>query len=170
MVWYEDLKVIWYEDKEIIIEFDGVPKTTLLFPIPSMDKSEKKAINEKPFLNKKNLFVTITDKRKKTKEYRFLIEKGYRWDGATINRLFWRIIGAKTAPEFQIASMIHDKLCTNKDFINYDRLLSSKVFRGLLIAGGVGKFKADLMFHCVDNFQKFCGWKRTTAESYKVNI
>ena len=54
--------------------------------------------------------------------------------------------------------MIHDKLCENKEFINHDRLLSSKTFRGLLIGSGISKLKANIMFFAVDNFQKFCGW------------
>ena len=151
--------MLWYKDDEIEIDFNIIPCTTMLFPLPSMSKQEKKEITDKPFLNKKPLFVTILDKRKAEQvEYRFRIEKGYRFDGATINRLFWRLIGSKTQPEFQISAMIHDKITENKAFINNDRLLSSKVFRGLLISSGVGKFKANIMTFFVDNYQKLCKW------------
>lgn len=150
--------MLWYEDSEIKIEFDKVPHTTMRLILPSMSKEEKKEIKKKPFINKVRLFVNITDKRKEEVQYNFLIEKGYIWDGATIPRIFWRLTGSKTDPEFQIPSMIHDKLCENKNFINYDRILSSKVFKGLLIGSGVNKFKADMMYIAVDNFQKFCGW------------
>ncbi len=151
--------MIWYKDDEIEIDFNIIPCTTMLFPLPSMTKQEKKEITDKPFLNKKPLFVTILDKRKAEQvEYRFRIEKGYRFDGATINRLFWRLIGSKTEPEFQISAMVHDVLTENKGFINNDRLLSSKVFRGLLLASGVSKFKADVMTFCVDGYQRFCHW------------
>ncbi len=151
--------MFWYKDDEIEIDFNIIPCTTMLFPLPSMSKQEKKEITDKPFLNKKPLFVTILDKRKTEQiEYRFWIEKGFTWDGATINRVFWRLIGSKTSPEFQTPSLLHDYICTHKDCINNDRLLSSKVFRGLLLASGVSKFKADIMFMAVDNFQRFCHW------------
>ncbi len=151
-------KVLWYEDDEIKIEFDKTPHTTMLFPLPSMTEEEKRDIKKKPFLNKIRFFVTLSDKKEDEIEYKFLIEKGYRWDGATIPRILWRIIGAKTNPEFQIPSMIHDKLCENKEFINNNRLLSSKTFKGLLIGSGVNKLKANIMYIAVDNFQKLCGW------------
>ena len=91
--------MLWYEDDEIKIEFDKTPHTTLLFPLPSMTNDEKKDIKKKPFLNKIRLFVTLADKRQEGVQYGFLIEKGYRWDGATIPRALWRIIGAKTDPQ-----------------------------------------------------------------------
>ena len=34
----------------------------------------------------------------------------------------------------------------------------NKVFESMLKAGDVSAFKRFLMFHSVDNFQKFCGW------------
>ncbi len=152
--------MIWYDDKKIRIEFDNMPHTAMLYPLPSMNDKEKEGICKKPFVNKTRLFVTVTDKRGKEIEYKFMIEKGYRWDGGTIPRMFWRLIGSNTQPEFQIPSMIHDYLCENKECINNDRLLSSKVFKGLLLAGGVGKFKAQTMFLAVDNWQKLCNWKK----------
>ena len=48
----------------------------------------------------------------------------------------------------------------NKELINYDRKLTSKVFKGCLRTAGVGSFKAEIMYLAVDNFQKFCNWKK----------
>lgn len=147
----------WYEDKEIKIEFDDIPKTTMLFPLPTMTKEEKKDIKAKPFVNLERLFVKVTDKLK-VAEYNFLIESGYRWDGASIPRIFWRLIGSKTAPEFQIASLLHDKLCENHELVNKDRHLSTLVLIGCMKAADVASFKRWLIKHSVDNFQKFCNW------------
>lgn len=44
-------------------------------------------------------------------ELRRIIHAGMRWDGATIPRLFWRIIGHPLAIEFRWASLWHDILC-----------------------------------------------------------
>ena len=95
---------------------------------------------------------------KKFKQYNFEIKEKYCWDGASINRFFWRLIGANTAAEFLIPSLIHDVLCENKKYINYDRELSSKVFRALLIASGVSSFKANVMYTAVNTYQMFCDW------------
>lgn len=152
--------ITWYEDKEIKIEFDKIPKTTMLFPLPTMSKKEKKYIKKKPFLNLERLFAKITYKLHTNEiEYNFMIEEGYRWDGASIPRLFWRLIGSKTDSEFQIASMLHDKLCENHEFVNGDRYLSTLVLIGCMKAADVCAFKRWLIKHSVDNFQKFCGWQ-----------
>ncbi len=148
----------WYEDKKIKIEFDKIPKTTMIFPIPNMSKSEIKAVKEKPFVNLQELDVILTDKRESIKKYKFTVEKEYRWDGASIPRVFWRLIGSKTEPEFQIASLLHDKLCENHSFINNDRYLSTLVLIGCMKSADVCAFKRWLIKHSVDNYQKFCGW------------
>lgn len=151
--------MLWYKDDEIEIDFNIIPCTTMLFPLPSMSKQEKKEITDKPFLNKKPLFVTILDKRKAEQvEYKFWIEKGYRWNGADIPRIFWRLIGSMTEPEFQIPSLLHDYVTSYKEAINNDRKLSSLIFRALLLSAGTKKFKANIMFMAVDNFQRFCHW------------
>ncbi len=148
--------IIWYEDKKIKIEFDKIPKTTMLFPLPDMTKQEKNDIKDNPFVNLENLSVIIEDKRK-YKKYSFVIEEGYRWDGATIPRLFWRLIGSKTEPEFQVASMLHDKLCENHSFINNDRYLSTLVLIGCMKCADVCPLKRWLVKHSVDNYQKIMG-------------
>ena len=153
--------MLWYKDDEIEIDFNIIPCTTMLFPLPSMSKQEKKEITDKPFLNKKPLFVTVFDKRRAEQaEYKFLIDKGYQWDGASIPRAFWRLIGSKTEPEFQIASLLHDTLCENHSFINNDRYLSTLVLIGCMKSADVCAFKRWLIKHSVDNYQKFCGWKK----------
>ena len=152
---------MWYKDAQIEINFNIIPCTTMLFPLPSMSKQEKKEITEKPFLNKRALWVKILDKRNtKRIVYSFWIDKGYRWDGASIPRAFWRLIGSKTEPEFQIASLLHDKLCENHSFINNDRYLSTLVLIGCMKSADVCAIKRWLIKHTVDNYQKFCHWEK----------
>ena len=147
----------WYSNKDLIIEFDCVPSVSMRCITPDMDEDEKEEIKNFPFLNNEDLNVCLTD-LKKNKEYYFKIARGFYWDGATIPRVFWRLIGSKTDPSFLIPSMIHDKLCNYHNLVDNDRNFSSRVFKGLLLASGVNKITAQTMYLAVDNFQRFCGW------------
>ena len=137
--------VEWFKSEELSIFFSDIPRVCVRYIIPSTTEDEAKSIKRYPFMNKKEITVALFDHKKK-KSYKFAIPKGYCYDGATINRFFWRIIGSKTDNTFMIAALIHDVLCENHHYIDNDRELSSKVFRDLLLTGGVGRFKAQIMY------------------------
>ena len=149
----------WYDDQYISINFSGRPCVVPRYPMPSMSKEEIKHIKKYPFVNLKDLQVKLIDYYNQ-KTYVFDIPKGYYWDGATIPRIFWRIVGSKTDPAFLIASMIHDVLCENHNYVDGDRYFADKVFERLLHVADVNAFTRWLMFHSMDNFQKFCGWEK----------
>lgn len=153
----EKLEMKWYEDKELSIIFDSPPHVCVRYVLPSSTPEEIKSIMKYPFICKTTLKVRIFDYIKK-EVYNFSIPKGYCYDGATISRFFWRVIGASTDNTFLIAALIHDWCCEQKDCVNRNRLFSSKVFKALLIAGGVSEFKAQIMFLAVDAYQRFCNW------------
>lgn len=123
-----------------------------------MTEEERKSIERYPFINKKNLQVRLID-YKKDKTYNFEIPKGYCYDGASIPRLFWRIIGSNTDNRFLIPALIHDILCENHSFIDNDRKFSTEVFNALLEASEVNAFKRFLMKNSVDCFQKTQKWR-----------
>lgn len=53
-----------------------------------------------------------------TKAFRFggyTIPKGYKWDGASIPRIFWALVGSPFQPKFMRASLIHDFLFHRTD-------------------------------------------------------
>ena len=93
--------------------------------------------------------------------YCIRINCGYTWDGATIPRFLWRVVGSRFNPEFLPASMVHDWLCENKDFIEKDGVkISSDIFREILILYKVPVWKAKLMataVRCYQMTQK--GWR-----------
>ena len=148
----------WHCDADVLICFNREPCVKVRVITPDMTTLQKKSIAKYPFSCVKPLDVLIYD-IKKNKQYMFCIKEHYCWDGASIPRFAWRIIGANTAAEFLIPSLIHDVLCENHKYIDNNRELSSKVFRGLLLESGVGKIKAQLMYLAVDNFQRFCKWE-----------
>lgn len=147
-----------YKDNDIEIYFSNTPKINVRYVLPWTNEKEAELIKSKPFLCKNKIKVLIKDK--KTKKYRWTINKNYVWDGASIPRMFWRIIGSKTDNNFLIPSYIHDFLCENHSVIDNNRKLSSKIFKSLLLSCGTNKIKAQIMYLTVDNFQKFKGWNK----------
>ena len=94
------------------------------------------------------------------KVYDIYIEKNYTWDGASIPFGFRWMLGGKGNPAFLIPSMVHDKMCEEKDVVGRDRELSSLIFYYLLLACKCPKWKAKIMYLAVNNFQKLNrGWK-----------
>lgn len=151
--------VDWYNDQDIGIYFSEEPKVCIQYVHPDTPKKVKEQINKKPFINRSKLHVVLID-RTDYERYEFDIPEGYTWDGASIPRMFWRLIGPKTDPKFLIPSMIHDVLCENHDYVNGDRYFATIVFERLLYVSGVNRFSRWMMKHSVDNFQKFCKWEK----------
>lgn len=129
----------------------------------SFDKEPKIAIDPK---NQKKPFILMNDieylsEKYNGKNYCIRIGKKYNWNGANIPRIFWRIIGSQYDPDFLPASMVHDWLCENKDFIEKHGVqVSSDIFRDILILYDVPKLKAKTMATAVRLWQMTQkGWK-----------
>lgn len=90
-------------------------------------------------------YLLVEDFSFKWGEDVIVIPAGFKFDGASIPRLFWRFIGHPFTPRFIEASLVHDYLCKNK----MDRKMSDRVFRKLLRANGVANWRADLMYGAV---------------------
>lgn len=149
----------WYKDKELSIFFDKEPQVRMRVITPNMTTFQKHVRMKYPFENMKELGVILFD-HKKMKKYQFTIRKNFCWDGGTIPRFLWRLVGAPTDNAFLLASLVHDILCTHHEYVNNDRQFSSKVFERLLRASGVNYFKARVMSIAVDVFQALCGnWR-----------
>ncbi len=152
----EDKMLKWYDNKELKIFLSSHPKIMERYICPCCSKEEKKNIIKKPYENFEDLKIKIVYKDGK---YSFSIPKDFCFDGASIPRAFWRLIGSNTDNTFLIAAMVHDYMCENHSVIGNDRYLSTLIFNALLEVGGVSPVKRWIMKHSVDNYQKFCGWK-----------
>ena len=151
------MSICWYSDEELEIVFSCMPNVSIRYPTCFSSKDEIDIINRKPFINNMDLSVTLKDKIE-FDIYNFLIPKEYVWDGASIPRMFWRLIGSKTESRFLIPSLIHDVLCENHDYIDNNRYFSTLVFERLLYVSKVNPVNRWIIKHSVDNFQKFCNW------------
>lgn len=148
----------WAENNKAIVYFDDTPHVSIRYVLPSMTDAEIKAVKKYPFINKKTLTVRLVDKVK-DRIYEFDIPKGFCFDGASINRLFWRIIGTPTDNSFLIGALVHDQLCLRKELVMYDREFSTEVFNVLLKESKVSKLKRRVMCSAINFYQKyFCDW------------
>lgn len=147
----------WCSNKYATVYFRDVPLVGIRYVLPSFTNEERKSIKKYPFINKKTLKVRLVDNIK-NKSYVFIIPKGYCYDGASVPRLFWRIIGSNTDNSFLIAALVHDILCENHHYVDNDRTFSTQVFNVLLESAKVFPFKRFLMKNSVNIFQIFCHW------------
>ena len=70
------------------------------------------------------------------------IPAGFTWNGASIPRALWPVIGSPFEPRLQAPAMVHDYCCHS----GFNRKKADKVFRKLLIANGVSKVRANIMY------------------------
>ncbi|MCD7879035.1 MAG: DUF1353 domain-containing protein [Candidatus Gastranaerophilales bacterium] len=149
----------WYKDNLCNICFSEMPDIgNKEINNQIMTKSEIKQAKKKPLYLKNTVSFLLQDLTK-NKTYTFTVNKHYAYDGATILKFFWRVIGTKEDIRFKIAALIHDVLCENHSYVDNDRYFADKVFERSLYVGDTAAFIRWLMFHSVDNFQKFCGWR-----------
>ncbi len=155
--------IIWADDDFCTVAFSQIPHIgNKLANKKAMSQNEIKAAKKKPLILENEISVLLENKTNHL-IYTFTINKFYDYDGASIHRAFWRLIGSKENIEFKVAALVHDVLCENHRFVDGDRYFADKVFDSLLFVSDVGPIRRWLMFHSVDNFQKFCGWQKGGA-------
>lgn len=151
--------LVWQDDDKCRVAFSTMPiVANKQINVCAMNPEEVEDAKEKPLFLTNTVEVLLIDK-KKSKTYTFTINAGFDYDGATINRFFWRIIGSKENIEFKIAALIHDVLCIHREYVDNDRYFSTIVLERCLYVGGTDKFRRWMMKHSVDNFQKTQGWE-----------
>ena len=139
--------IVWCDKPELKITSDVEPHTCVRQPLPSDTEEEKKDKRQFPYLNKRRIMWDINYLGT---QYCFVIEKGFKWDGATC-------LGLHHLPKLLTASCVHDKLCNDHSLVGNDRQLSTIVFREIGIKSGVNKQFMWIAYHVVDNFQKVFG-------------
>ena len=74
---------------------------------------------------------------------------GSRVDGASIPRIFWRVIGGPLTGRYRRASVVHDVFCMTKD---RPHRMVHRMFWEAMRADGVGRIKARTMYWAVRAF------------------
>lgn len=148
------------KNKDFAVFLTEKPIIEVRCPEDAENEKERQEFLKKPFVCKNRLWILLLN-HKQERTYKILVNEGYAWDGASIPRIAWRLIGSPSESIFLRASLVHDKMCENKNNIGYDRAFSTNVFNALLEKAGVGKFKRFLMKNSVACFQTlFCDWEK----------
>lgn len=89
------------------------------------------------------------------------IERGLKFDGASIPRFFWRIIGHPFESDFIVPALTHDCLYASEWL---DRSRADDIFLVLLKQYGVGLLRRNAMFLAVSSFGGSV-WSSHTTDS-----
>ena len=81
------------------------------------------------------------------------IPAGYHWDGATIPRPCWSIIGHPMDPQFALASLAHDWFCEHST-TRPIRVMGDAIFLWLLRHAGVPAWRHYAMFLAVSAYRR----------------
>lgn len=108
-----------------------------------------KSVKAKP-LSRSNQYVLLEDFS--IKQGWLLIPAKYKWDGASIPRVFWTLVGSPYSPKFMRASLVHDFLYYRTDV---SAKCNDKVFYSVLREDGVSTIKAKIMYYAVRSYRVF---------------
>lgn len=86
-------------------------------------------------------------------------------DGASIPRLFWRLIGCPLRGRYAPAAVIHDALYKSQLF---SREVADELFREMLLILGINLLKAWAMYKAV-RIGGSSSWDRQTQQSIHAN-
>jgi len=112
--------------------------------VPDIPSVEIKDENGKSWYQVTHDYVlTVSTQLGFVRQYR--IPKGHRWDGASIPRLLWRIVGHPMDDRFKFASCIHDLNC-EESVSQYQRREADSIFEYHLYESGVGRIRCSAMW------------------------
>lgn len=98
-------------------------------------------------------YVTLRDLRHDN----IIIPKGFVFDGVTVKAPFTFIFSNKDLRQGIRASCIHDWMCNHKD--QFRRNYATRMLVDLWKQDGLKKFKAVIVYVCVELYQICKGWK-----------
>lgn len=137
--------------QKISVELFGNPSIIVREVLPDDDEKTVKEKNKKPFMATKTALIRVIWN---DKTYFISNQSEYCYDGASIP---FKI--GKGNMKLLIPSLYHDIICEDKSLVDFNRNLSSKIFKELLLQCKVNKLTAEIMYQAVDLYQRFQGWK-----------
>lgn len=74
------------------------------------------------------------------------LPEGYCFDGASIPRCLWSLIGSPFEPSLMLAACVHDWYCDHSRDCYQSRVIGDAVFFYLLTKAGVARWRRVLMY------------------------
>ena len=99
-------------------------------------------------------WLTLSREMQLLNDFSFIDKNGHQWlaekgsiiDGASIPRVVWSLVGSPFSGKYRRASVIHDVYCKTK---TRPHKKVHKMFYEAMIADGVPKIKAKMMYRAV---------------------
>ena len=88
----------------------------------------------------------------RNRKFEITVYKDFDFDGASIPRIFWTLIGSPTTGKYTKAACLHDAFYASRVF---SRKQSDDLFLEAMKADGVGMIKRNLIYSAV----RLGGWK-----------
>ena len=95
--------------------------------------------------------------------YKISLPEGYSWDGATIPRVWWSIMGHPLKQEFRLASLVHDWRCEHAR-TGAERMVGDALFLECLEQAGLPRWRRIGMWVAVRVWSLFF-WRRRRGKS-----
>ena len=99
----------------------------------------------------------------KNKEITVFVKEGFIFDGASIPKVLWGIIGSPFSGKYRMAALIHDALYTVHDV---DRKEADDIFFNQMKAEGVARWRMYAMYSAV---RFFGGSSYRTDSHYSID-
>ena len=93
------------------------------------------------------------------------VKKGFVFDGASIPKIFWGIVGSPFTGNYTLSALVHDALYVTESL---ERKAADEIFLDLMKQGNVSYLKRHTMYWAVRTGGYFV-WKKHTEESIERN-
>ena len=120
-------------------------------------------MNLKVNIIKEDTFILLEDVKVSSLGYTITVKKGFDFDGASINKSLWSIIGNPLTGDYKIAALIHDALYASQEL---PKELCDNVFLEIMRLHGVGYIKRYSMYNAVKLFGG-TAWENNKVEVNK---
>lgn len=91
-------------------------------------------------------FILLHRLEYKNSEYKISVLKTFDFDGASIPRIFWSLIGSPTTGSYTRAACLHDGLYSSQAF---PRKKCDELFLEAMKSDGVGYIRRNLLYNAV---------------------
>ena len=91
------------------------------------------------------------------------VGEGYSFDGASIPRCLWSLVGSPFEPDLMLAACVHDWYCEHTADCYQTRVIGDAVFFALLARAGVPRWRRILMYLGV-RFHSFWAYGRKVTQ------